>query len=192
VGVGGCASPDGGISARRRDRKDDEHALVVPVDGGFGVGDRIAAHVHVGEDPVAVHGLAREWRADRVAHEAVSPIAADDPIRRRLLFAPVRGAKDGISAIVAQCKADDFRLPLHFDAERLQPFLQEPFGVGLRDHQSIGIGAGDRLHAGASDQLVTGEEAESRDFEARLQEGRRATRLPVQKLQRPAPEDQSL
>src|SRR5215212_7788596 len=93
-----------------------------------------------------------------VAYRAVRPVAADQPARGSHLFPPVGVPQHGLDAVIATGEGDELDLPLDRDALAGEPFLQQPLGVGLREHEPVRVRAAHVAYADATDRPLPGED----------------------------------
>ena len=126
-----------------------------------------------------------------MAHGAVSPVAPDQPIRRHGLLAPVGVPQHRFHAVGAALECDELHLTLNVNAQVVKPFLEQALGLGLREHQPVGIGALHALHADAADDLVARDEVDRLGLEPGVDERGRSA-APVQQFEGPAPHDEGL
>jgi hypothetical protein len=148
MGAFGRAEIGDDAKAAGRDRKNREHAVLMPVHGDFGFGVRIALEMDVGQDPVALQRGAGKRQPETVAHRGVRAVASGQPFRLerfQLAAGMTQGRRD---RACRRREGREFDLAFHRDAEAVEMLFQEPLGFRLRQHQPIRIGA---RHAGEFD-----------------------------------------
>jgi hypothetical protein len=173
-----------------RDREDRKHPVAPPVDGDVGIGERISLHMDVGQDPIAVQRFSGEGGCERVAHNAVRPVAPGQPIGVDSLFFSVSASKRRLGAVHADFESRHFRASLDGYAQAQKPFFEQALGVGLGQHQRIWIRARYRIHADMANHVaVRRYDIDAIDLESRLGE-RRGPPIPtVEQFERAAPEN---
>ena len=73
--------------------------------------------MNVGQDPVAAQHFSGEGNCERVAHDAVRPVASGEPIGVDHLLFSVSASKRRLGAVGADSKSRDFRTPLDRHAQ---------------------------------------------------------------------------
>jgi hypothetical protein len=121
----------------------------------------------------------------------VSAVASDQPIRQHGLLAPVGVPQPCFDTVVGALKCGELYLALDGNAEIVESLFEQALGLGLWEHQRVGIGALHAAHVDAAYDLVACDEVDRLGFEPGVDERGRSA-APVQQFQGSAPQNESL